>query len=107
MKGLSGNVGTELLLGIGIGVPLKLSPSGPHPPEPLSSFNSIFGLTMPSHPFHTRPHLTTSIQYVQVTLLASAVAFSLGAVTGLNSVRWFSAFATLNTIMIMVLMVRA
>ena len=42
---------------------------------------------------------------VQVTLLASAVAFSLGSVTGLNSVRWFSAYATLNTIMIMLLFV--
>jgi hypothetical protein len=42
---------------------------------------------------------------VQVTLLASAVAFSLGAVSHLNSVRWFSAFATLNTIMIMILYV--
>ena len=42
---------------------------------------------------------------MQVTLLASAVAFSLGSVTGLNSVRWFSAYATLNTIMIMLLFV--
>ena len=42
---------------------------------------------------------------VQITLLASAVAFSLGAVTNLNSVRWFSAFATLNTVMIMILFV--
>ena len=42
---------------------------------------------------------------VQVTLLASSVAFSLGAVTNLNSVRWFSAYATLNTVMILILMV--
>ena len=41
---------------------------------------------------------------VQVTLVASAVAFALGAVTNLNSVKWFSAFAALNTIMICVLM---
>ena len=43
--------------------------------------------------------------FQKVTLTASAVAFSLGAVSGLNSVRWFSAFATLNTVMIMILMV--
>lgn len=42
---------------------------------------------------------------VQVTLLASSVAFALGAVDDLPSVKWFSAFATLNTLMIMVLMV--
>ena len=41
---------------------------------------------------------------VQVTLVASAVAFALGAVTNLNSVKWFSAFAALNTAMICVLM---
>lgn len=43
---------------------------------------------------------------LQVTLLASAVAFALGAVTNLNSVRWFSVHATMNTVMILVLMVR-
>lgn len=41
---------------------------------------------------------------VQVTLLASTVAFALGSVDDLNSVKWFSAFSALNTLMIMVLM---
>jgi hypothetical protein len=44
--------------------------------------------------------------FEQVTLLASCVAFALGAVDRLLSVRWFSAYATLNTLMIMLLMVR-
>jgi patched 1 protein len=47
----------------------------------------------------------TSGLSVQVTLLASAVAFALGAVDELNSVKWFAAFASLNTVMILVLMV--
>ncbi len=43
---------------------------------------------------------------MQVTLLASVVAFSLGAVDELPSVRWFSAFASLNTLLILIMMVR-
>jgi hypothetical protein len=39
-----------------------------------------------------------------VTLLATSVAFALGSTDLLNSVKWFSAFACLNALMIMVLM---
>mmetsp|Transcript_34827 Transcript_34827/g.88256 ORF Transcript_34827/g.88256 Transcript_34827/m.88256 type:complete len:913 (-) Transcript_34827:778-3516(-) len=48
--------------------------------------------------------MSTAGLSVQVTLLASAVAFALGSVDELNSVKWFSAFSALNTLMILVLM---
>ncbi|KAL6764059.1 patched [Haematococcus lacustris] len=51
--------------------------------------------------------MSTAGLSVQVTLMASAVAFALGAVDDLNSVKWFSAFASLNTAMILVLMMTA
>jgi patched 1 protein len=50
--------------------------------------------------------MSTAGLSVQIILLASAVAFALGAVDELASVKWFSAFAALNTVMILVLMVR-
>ncbi|KAJ9525687.1 hypothetical protein QJQ45_003506 [Haematococcus lacustris] len=51
--------------------------------------------------------MSTAGLSVQVTLMASSVAFALGAVDDLNSVKWFSAFASLNTAMILVLMMTA
>lgn len=51
--------------------------------------------------------MSTAGTSVQVTLLASAVAFALGSADELASVKWFSAYATLNTLMIMILMMTA
>lgn len=44
---------------------------------------------------------------VVVTLLASAVAFALGAINELPSVRWFSVYATMGVVSILVATVRA
>jgi hypothetical protein len=42
--------------------------------------------------------MSTAGLSVFVTLMASCLAFALGSVDDLNSVKWFSAFATLNTV---------
>eukprot|EP00798_Chlamydomonas_sp_ICE-L_P007447 gene7447-587_t len=48
--------------------------------------------------------MSTAGVSVQVTLLASAVAFALGATATLNSVKWFAIYATMCTVMLGVLM---
>ncbi len=86
-----------ILLGMGIDVMFILVKS--------------FDIIVQREPWLTLPEafsklMSTAGLSVQVTLLASAVAFSLGALDVLASVRWFSAFACLNALFIMILMVR-